>query len=182
MSLKKLINKCKKKDCKAQEELYRMYSGRFFTLCLKYSNSYEQAQDNLQDAFIKIFENINQYNGKGSFEGWMTRIIINTALKKHQKTPLFLKIEEDNLEEPEEELEVDEDQVSVDVLIEIIQDLPDRYRHVFNLYVMEGFSHKEIAEMLNISQGTSKSNLARARMKLQQSLKKHLQSYSVRSI
>lgn len=166
MSLKQLISQCKQQDRKAQEKLYREYSGKFFTLCLKYSANYEQAKDNLQDGFIKIFQNISQYKGKGSFEGWMTRVIINTTLKKYQNKSIFLTINEEHLEEPE--VEVDEESLSADFLIQIIQELPDRYRLVFNLYTMEGYSHKEIAELLNISEGTSKSNLARARIKLKE--------------
>lgn len=168
MSLKKLISQCRKQDRKAQEELYRKYSGKLFTLCLKYSGNYEQAKDNLQDGFIKIFQNINQFRGTGSFEGWMTRIMINTALKKYQDKSIFLTIEEEHFEEPE--VEVEEDAVSVDFLIRIVQDLPERYRLVFNLYTMEGYSHQEIAELLKISVGTSKSNLARARIKLKEKI------------
>ena len=171
MSLKKLIAQCRQQDRKAQEKLYRTYSGKFFTLCLKYSANYEQAKDNLQDGFIKIFQNISQFTGKGSFEGWMTRTIINTALKKYQDKSVFLSINEDYLEEPE--VEVDEEELSIDFLIQIVQELPERYRLVFNLYTMEGFSHKEISKMLNISIGTSKSNLARARLKL----KERIESY-----
>lgn len=166
MSLKKLISQCRKQDREAQEKLYREYSGKFFTLCLKYSGNYEQAKDNLQDGFIKIFQNISQYKGKGSFEGWMTRIMINTALKKYQKQTVYLAIDEELLEEPE--VQVDEEMLSVDFLIKIVQELPERYRLVFNLYTMEGYSHKEIAALLHISEGTSKSNLARARIKLKE--------------
>lgn len=166
MSLNTLISACKKQDRKAQEKLYHQFSGKFFTICLKYSSSYEQAKDNLQEGFIKIFQNISQYRGKGKFEGWMTRIMINTALKEYQKKSIFLTVNEETLEEPE--VEIEEDQVSVDFLIQIIQELPDRYRLVFNLYAMDGYSHKEISEMLNISVGTSKSNLARARLKLKE--------------
>lgn len=172
MGIKELIVQCKKQDRKAQERLYHIYSPKFFTLCLKYSDGYEQAKDNLQDGFIKIFQNISQYKGTGSFEGWMTRVIINTALKKYKKNPsVFLTINEEMVEEPE--VEVEEETLSVDFLIKIIQELPERYRLVFNLYSMDGFSHKEIAGMLNISEGTSKSNLARARLKLKEKIEFH---------
>ncbi|HET7360355.1 MAG TPA: sigma-70 family RNA polymerase sigma factor [Salinimicrobium sp.] len=164
MSLKKLIKACKQQDGEAQEKLYNMFSGKFFTLCLKYSSTYEQAKDNLQDGFIKIFHHIHQYKGKGSFEGWMTRIIINTSLREYQNKPIFLNLDEERIEEPE--VEVDETNLNGDFLIKIIEELPERYRLVFNLYVLDGFSHKEISQMLNISVGTSKSNLARARLKL----------------
>ncbi len=162
MSLDQLIYNCKKQDIKAQEQLYRLYANKLFAVCLKYSSSYQQAEDNLQDGFMTIFDKIKQYQDKGSFEGWMKRIMINTTLQKYRKQTVFEIFNEDHLKEPA--LEIDEDEVCVDYLLEIIQELPDRYRQVFNLYALDGFSHKEISEMLNISTGTSKSNLARARM------------------
>lgn len=174
MGLNKLVAKCKQQDRKAQEKLYHLFSAKFFTLCLKYSGSYEEAKDTLQDGFIKIFQNISQFRGTGSFEGWMTRIIINTALKKYQDPSIFLTINEEITEDPE--VEVEEEILSVDFLVRIIQELPDRYRLVFNLYVNDGFTHKEIAKMLNISVGTSKSNLARARLKLKEKIEAHQQS------
>lgn len=182
MSLNQLIQKCKLQDRKAQEELYRRYSGKLFLLCLKYSSDRQQAQDTLQDGFLKIFENLGQYSGKGSLEGWMTRIVINTAMNKYRNRVVHLNIEEDLMEDPEEELEIDEEQVELADLIRFIQALPERYRHVFNLFVMEGFSHQEISEMLKISIGTSKSNLARARRKLQESVEAHLQLKAARSL
>lgn len=117
---------------------------------------------------MMIFKKIPQYSNKGSFEGWMKRITINTALQKYRKQAVFEIVREDHLREPE--IEIDEENVSVDYLLRIIQELPDRYRQVFNLYALDGFSHKEIAELLNISTGTSKSNLARARMILKEKI------------
>lgn len=166
MSLKQLIHNCKKQDIKAQEQLYRLYANKLFAVCLKYSNSYQQAEDNLQDGFMTIFEKIKQYQDKGSFEGWMKRIMINTTLQKYRKQSVFDIVNEEDLKEPE--VEIDEEIVSVDYLMEIIQELPDRYRQVFNLYAMDGYSHKEISEMLKITTGTSKSNLARARIILKE--------------
>lgn len=168
MRLQKLIEDCKKHERKAQERLYHMYAGKFFSLCLKYSPSYEQAKDNLQDGFIKIFENIGQYKGKGSFEGWMTRVIINTSLKGYQNKTIFLSIKDEEIANPDVEIEVEN--LSVDFLTKIIEELPERYRLVFNLYAVEGFTHKEIAEVLKISEGTSKSNLSRARLKLKEKI------------
>ena len=143
-------------------------------LCLKYSAGYEQAKDLLQDSFIKIFQNIHQYSGKGAFEGWMSRIVINTAIKRSKKNGIHLSISGEFPEDPEEDF--DDTDLSLDLLIQMIQELPDAYRLVFNLYVMEEYSHKEIAGMLGISEGTSKSNLARARMKLRESVKRHQQA------
>jgi len=180
VSLEKLIHQCKKKDIRAQEELYRLYSGKLFGLCLKYSNNYQQAEDNLQDGFITIFNKINQYKDKGSFEGWMKRIVINTTLQKHRKEKYFEIINENLSEDPE--IEIDDEKITTDFLLESIQELPERYRQVFNLYALDGFSHKEIAEMLNISVGSSKSNLARARHILKSRIENHLNDNKVQSL
>lgn len=168
MRLNQLIQRCKKQDIKAQEQLYRLYSRTLFAVSLKYSTNRQQAEDNLQDAFMMIFKKIGQYKDSGSFEGWLKRIVINTALQKYRKQAVFEIIREDQIKEPE--IEIDEDAVSVDYLLSLIHQLPDRYRQVFNLYVLDGFSHREVAQMLNISQGTSKSNLARARVILKNKL------------
>ncbi len=162
MALEELIAKCKEDNAKAQGELYTLFSSKLFSICLKYSRNAVEAQDNLQDAFLTIFKSIGQYKHKGSFEGWMKRITINTVLQKYRKERVFEIVNEETIEH--EEVEIEESNVSLDFLLQIIQELPDRYRLVFNLYVLDGYSHKEIAEMLEITTGTSKSNLARARM------------------
>lgn len=162
MILQELIEKCKQQDPKAQEALYKKYSGVLFGICLKYSPNRAEAEDNLQDAFITIFGRINQFQGKGSFEGWIKRITVNTALQKYRKKKVFDISNDQQIEDTQ--VEVEDKQLPLDYLLKIIQELPDRYRLVFNLYVLDGYSHKEIAEMLGISDGTSKSNLARARM------------------
>lgn len=168
MSLKVLINQCKEQDAGAQSQLYKQYASRLFSLCLKYSKNYAEAEDNLQDAFVTIFNKIEQYNYKGSFEGWIKRVTINTALQRYRQVGVFNIIDENAIEDIV--VEIDNDDVDLDFLLQIIQELPDRYRLVFNLYVLDGYSHKEISEMLSISQGTSKSNLARARMILKQKI------------
>lgn len=153
-----------------------MFSGKLFALCLKYSRNYQDAEDTLQDSFLTIFKKMPQYQHKGSFEGWMKRITINTALQKYrEKSPLQL-VSEAPDEEIVEEIELETENVNIDVLLELIQNLPDRYRLVFNLYVLDNYSHKEIAELLNISVGTSKSNLSRAR----QILKKEMELYQAK--
>lgn len=163
MSLKELINNCKKNDTKAQSQIYQLYAGKLFGLCLKYSKNYEEAQDNLHNGFITIFKKIDQYKFKGSFEGWLKRIVINTALQSYRKKNVLSLVNE---EIPDEEInvDIDDEEVSLDFLLKLIQELPERYRLVFNLYVLDGYPHKEIAKMLNISEGTSKSNLSRARL------------------
>lgn len=180
MRIDQLIKKCKTRDIQAQEQLYRLYAHKLFPICLKYSANQQQAEDNLQDAFLMIFKKIDQYKDKGSFEGWMKRIVINTALQKYRKQTVFEIIREEHLTEPE--IEIDEDAVSVDFLLEIIQQLPDRYRQVFNLYALDGYSHKEIAETMKISTGTSKSNLARARVILKEKIENSLSHFSIRSM
>lgn len=171
MTLDELIIKCKKQDAQAQESLYKLYSGTLFSICLKYSPNYAEAEDNLQDAFLTIFKRIEQYKGTGSFEGWIKRITVNTALQKYRKQKVFDITNEAQIEE--EEVTVTDDGVPLDFLLKIIQELPDRYRLVFNMYVMDGYSHKEIAAMLGISDGTSKSNLARARMILRTKIEEY---------
>jgi len=161
LGLKQLIHKCSKNDTKAQAELYQLFSGKLFSVCLKYCKNYAEAEDNLQDAFVTIFDKISQYKHKGSFEGWLKRITINTALQRYRNQSVFEIIDDTNIEDVE--VTVEEDDVSLEFLLKIIQELPDRYRLVFNLYVLDDYSHKEIALMLEITTGTSKSNLARAR-------------------
>ncbi|WP_026451177.1 RNA polymerase sigma factor [Aequorivita capsosiphonis] len=163
MTLDELIQKCKKQDATAQGELYKQYSGVLFAICLRYSPNYTEAEDNLQDAFITIFKKVEQYKGKGSFEGWIKRVTVNTVLQKYRKKRTFEIVDEGQIEDNAEE-EVESEGIPLDFLLKIVQELPDRYRLVFTMYVMDGYQHKEIAEMLGISDGTSKSNLARARM------------------
>lgn len=174
MGLKKLIEKCAKNDLKAQAKVYQIYSGKLFAVCLKYSTNYQEAQDNLQDGFITIFDKIHQFNFNGSFEGWIKRIIINTALQKYRRKNVLRLVTE---EIPDEEmLVVEEQNVSLDFLMNIIQKLPDQYRMVFNLYILDGYSHKEISTELNITVGTSKSNLSRARLILREKIESSIAS------
>jgi RNA polymerase sigma factor (sigma-70 family) len=166
--LEKLISECKKNQPKAQEQLYRLFEKKFFGLCLKYSSNYADAQDNLQDGFLIIFRKISQYSGKGSFEGWAKKILINNALQKY-KGVRFMEVLTDNI--PNVDVEID-DEIPLDFLMQIIQELPDQYRIVFSLYVLDEYSHKEISEMLSISTGTTKSNLHRARLLLKEKIEK----------
>jgi len=180
LSLNQLIENCRINDTKAQGELYKLFSSKLFSICLKYSRNYAEAEDNLQDAFLTIFDKIEQYKNKGSFEGWLKRIAINTVLQRYRNEKVFDIINENVADKVE--LEVDEDHVSLEYLLKIIQELPDRYRLVFNLYVLDGYSHKEIADMLNINIGTSKSNLARARQTLKETIENHKTRQSLQSL
>ncbi len=168
MSLEQLILDCQKKNIKAQEQLFRLFSSKLFAVCLKYSRNYEEAQDNLQDGFMLIYDKIGQFAFKGSFEGWAKRLMINNALQYYRKENSLRLINEDIADE--EAVEIDDTNITMDYLLGIIQELPDRYRLVFNLYVIDNYAHKEIAEMLGISIGTSKSNLSRARVILKEKI------------
>jgi len=180
VSLEQLIERCKSNDTKAQGQLYQLYSSKLFSLCLKYSKNYADAEDNLQDAFVTIFKKIHQYSFKGSFEGWMKRIAVNTALQKYRGAVVFDIVREESTASVT--VEVDENDFHVDFLLKIIQELPDRYRLVFNLYALDGYTHKEIASMLDISEGTSKSNLARARLILKQKIEDFKSSRNAQSL
>ena len=169
MSLDQLIKNCINKNAQAQSQLYKQFASKLFSLCLKYSKNYAEAEDNLHDAFITIYNKIDQYNNKGSFEGWLKRIAINTALQRYREdVGVYDIVNEGNIEDVS--VDINDDNVSIDFLLKIIQELPDRYRLVFNLYVLDGYSHVEISELINISTGTSKSNLARARMILKEKI------------
>jgi len=158
-----IIKGCIKEDPVAQKWVYDTYKRRFMGLCLRYSSSREQAQDILQESFIKIFTKISSYNSAGSFEGWMTRIVINTAIKLNQKWD-YRKVQEDvlNYDSIDDAPDVI-DNISQRELLEMVSQLPAGYRNIFNLYAIDGYKHNEIAEMLGISPGTSKSQLARAK-------------------
>ena len=161
MIIEQLIHECGNYNTKAQEQVYRLLAPKLFAVCLKYSRNYEEAQDNLQESFLIIFDKIKQYKSSGSFEGWAKRIVINYVLQQYRKQNIFEIVSEKI--PAEEEIEIEDENISLEFLTKIIQELPDRYRLVFNLYVLDGYSHKEISEMLEINIGTSKSNLARAK-------------------
>lgn len=160
-----LIQGCKKQDRKVQKILYEKYSARYFGVCKRYLKDIENAEDVLVKGFLKIFENINSYEGKGSFEGWMRRIIVNECLMELRKKQDFtIYLESSNIQ-PQRDATVLETLYEQDVL-KLLEFLPVGCRTVFNLYVIEGYKHSEIAEKLNISEGTSKSQLNLAKEKL----------------
>lgn len=174
-----LIEGCKTGKRRFQNLLYQKYSRRMFAVCLRYSNDATEAEDILQDAFIKVFRNISTYSGSGSFEGWMKRIMINTSLSQYQKNKkkgisVDLEVVEPFLSDdnPNEDQTPLASSVSSDQLIGLIQKLPEGYKHVFSMYALDGFSHQEIADSLNISVNTSKSQLSKARKYLQKEIEK----------
>lgn len=169
MNLETIIKSCAQQNRQAQEELYNLYKKTLFVLSLKYCANQAEAEDNLHNAFIEIFTNIKKFNGKGSFEGWIKRITINKAISSYKKSYNLTPIKDDF----EDEIYFDENEIncSLEEMLLMVQELPNQYRLVFNLYELDDYSHKEIAEMLSISENTSKSNLHRAKMILKEKIK-----------
>lgn len=168
-----LIAGCKERRRDSQKLLYERYAPKIYGVCLRYCQDIEAAQDLLHDGFIKIFSIIDSYMGKGSFEGWMKRVFINMALENIRKDKVQQRTTDDIDNVPDivdEETEV-ANSISEDDLMRMIESLPKGYRTVFNLYAIEDFSHKEIAQLLNISEGTSRSQYIRARQILQEKVK-----------
>ena len=166
------IGRCLDNDPKAQGELYKHYAPRMFGICLRYAKNQMEAEDVLQEGFIKVFRYLKDYRNEGSLEGWIRRTMVNTAINFYKKKVKYQKDVSLDLTEPinhDEESAIDA--LSAKELLDVIRELPDGYRMVFNLNVIEGYTHKEIGEMLNISENTSKSQLSRARGVLQEKLK-----------
>jgi RNA polymerase sigma-70 factor (ECF subfamily) len=162
LTQEELIRKCKKGNRAAQARLYKTYSAVLFGICLKYSRNKTEAEDNLHDSFMIIYDKIHQYRSRGSFEGWLKRVTINTVLQKYRKQqPLSLVTE--SLESREDVNDSPVEDIPLSTLLKFVQELPNKYRLTFNMYVLDGYSHKEISKILGTSEGTSKSNLARAR-------------------
>ena len=158
-------------DRKMQQALYDKFSGKMYAVCLRYTKDEDDAQDVLQDGFIKVFKNLAKFRSEGSFEGWVRRIFVNTAIEHYRRSVNMKPV----TEKEERSLE-DNDLSALDNLhekeiIKLINKLSPGYRTVFNLFVIEGYGHKEIAEMMRISEGTSKSQLARAKAVLQKMIK-----------
>lgn len=178
--LNKIIDGCLQQKRKYQEELFKLFYGKMLGVSMRYTKDQDTASEIVQTSFIKIFEKLNLFDNKGNFEGWIKRIVINTAIdfiRKSKKDPYVNNLNEDyslsNVEEKvfEEEEELELSQLKNELIIKAIQSLSPAYQTVFNLYVIEDYSHKEIAELLNISEGTSKSNLSKAKVNLQKILK-----------
>lgn len=166
-NLEEIIIKCKAGNSKAQSDLYHHFASKMYGVCLRYAKDVTEAEDILQEGFIRVFTKLGQFEFKGSFEGWMRRIMVNTALEKFRKNNHLYPVEDMRSFEASEWSDDTISGISTDDLMRIIQELPPRYRMVFNLYAIEGYSHQEIGEMMKISEGTSKSNLSRARIILQ---------------
>ena len=174
----RIVKSCLNGDRLSQKVLYEAFYGKMFAVCLRYTGDYYEAQDVLHDGFIKIYSKLESFKNMGSFEGWVRRIIVNNAIDYiKQRNRLFLNhIEDKRLENIEDayfkESELEKlNELKANQVMELIQKLSPAYRTVFNLYVIEEYSHKEIAEILNISIGTSKSNLAKAKIRLREIFK-----------
>ncbi len=167
MTEKELIQQCILENRNSQEELFRRYAGKMLVVCIRYTRHRQEAEDVLQDAFIKVYRNLEKYEFKGSFEGWIRRIVINTALKKHTKKSYKNELYGvEHVPEAGQNPKV-EGVLNAEYLLALVQELPSGYRTVFNLYAIEGYSHKEIADLLKIGESTSRSQLAKARGILQ---------------
>lgn len=158
-----LIQQCLSNNVLAQNELYRRFAGKMMGVCMRYAKNRDDAKDILQDAFVRVYLNLRSFKAEGSFEGWIKRIMINTAIKHYRKNLKFA-----NNVDIEAAYDVGFDnniigKMAVNELMDKVQVMPDGYRTIFNLYIIEGYQHNEIGEMLGISEGTSKSQLARAR-------------------
>jgi RNA polymerase sigma factor (sigma-70 family) len=169
-TLDDLMEGCKAGNGKMQELLYKQTAPKMLALCMRYAKDRMEAEDSLQLGYIKIFQKINEFRGDGSFEGWMRRIMVNTAIESYRKNIKFMNVVpiEESFEQPSTGF--DYNRLGMQDLMKIIQKLADGYRLVFNMYAIEGYSHKEIAEELGISEGASKSQLSRARAILKEEI------------
>ncbi|MEO8405744.1 MAG: RNA polymerase sigma factor [Chitinophagaceae bacterium] len=173
-----LIHGCIDGNRRMQEELYRRFSPRMYAVCLRYAGNSEEAQDILQEGFIKIFKKLDTFRSEGSFEGWIRRIFVNTAIEHFRRKKYLQPVtekEESTLEG--NYLSVLDNLAERDIL-DLVQQLSPGYRTVFNMYVVEGYTHKEIGDIMGISEGTSKSQLSRAKVILQEMVKKFLEEKS----
>lgn len=171
MTDEQLVKACVSGNVAAQKTFYERFARKMMGVCIRYTHSTEEAEDVLQDAFIKIFNHLNEYQNKGSLEGWVRRIMVNTALDSYRKN-----------KKRQSDLDVDQvgfllehksyivEGIQADDLLKIVQALPEGYRVVFNLFAIEGFSHKEIADRLGVTESTSKSQYSRAKKLLRQIL------------
>jgi RNA polymerase sigma-70 factor (ECF subfamily) len=166
-----LIQLCIKGDRHSQRQLYEQLSPAMFIVCQRYSRNREEAEDTLQEGFMKVFENLHQFRSTGSFEGWVRRIMVNCALQKFRNKPqMHAIVNIDDANTVFSDTENITSQLGTKELLKMVQMLPPSYRMVFNLYVFEGMKHREIADHLGISEGTSKSNLSDARAILQKAV------------
>lgn len=167
-----LFEGCKRGERKYQEHLYKMLSSKMMGVCLRYAKDHYEAEDMLQIGFVKVFQKVNEFRGEGSFEGWIRRVMVNNAIELYRKNQRMLTLVDIDEVYDEPQVTFDMNGLETQDLLKMIQQLAPGYRVVFNMYIIEGYSHKEIGEMLDISEGASKSQLSRARSILKEKLKK----------
>jgi RNA polymerase sigma-70 factor, ECF subfamily len=180
--LREIVEGCIQKKRKFQEKLFKLYYGKMLTVCMRYMKDYDVAQEVLQEGFIKVFDKLESFDYNGSFEGWIRRIVVNTAIdaiRKSKNNPFLVEDEvntflDDNPAPFELEDNLKEIGIQAEIALKAIQSLSPAYQTVFNLYVFENYTHKEISEILSISEGTSKSNFAKAKANLKKVLEKEL--------
>jgi len=182
-----IIRGCKRHKRSAQEALYKKYAPILKGICLRYTSNIADAEDLLQDGFIKILSKIRQFSGTGSFEGWLKRIMVNTAISHFRKMKYHLNLDDINQTYLADDDDKEQDQINIknqiinseisrEELLDLVNSLPNGFRMVFNMYVIEDYSHKEIAKALSISKSTSKSQLSRARKLMQKLLVEKLKT------
>lgn len=173
MEGQQLIDECKKGNRLAQKELYDKYARKMMGVCLRYVSDRETARDLLQDGFVKVFSSLDSYTGSGAFDGWIRKIFVNGALEYLRKGDVLREASDwDSIAEPVESFSVSAvSELSAAELMKLVQELPAGFRAVFNLFAIEGYSHREIAEMMNITESTSRSQYTRARQLLQKRVK-----------
>ncbi len=162
-----LIKGCMEGNRRMQEELYSRFSPRMYAVCLRYAGNAEEAEDILQESFIKVFKKLDSFRSEGSFEGWVRRIFVNTAIEHFRRKRYLMPVTEKEENTIEGKYVSVLDELAEKDILALVQELSPGYRTVFNMYVVEGYTHKEIADMLGISEGTSKSQLSRAKVILQ---------------
>jgi len=173
--IEQIIEGCQQGRRDAQKQLYELFSPQLFAVCLRYTHNRMEAEDYLHEGYLKIFDKIGQFSGLGPIEAWMRRVMVNTILENFRKNAKYIFVDESNVpltEDLNPESEQDEAEINIHQLTDLIEQLPEKYKLVFKLYVLEDYTHNEIAKELGISSGTSKSNLARARQWLKTRIKK----------
>lgn len=174
ISENELIDGCLNNDRKAQKLLYEKYSSKMFGVCMRYAKSKEEAEDILSDSFVQVFVKLSSFKREGSFEGWIRRIVVNTSITAYRNNLKFnLNDEISEVHQLSDDNETAIDLLNVQQIKSIIQQMPDGYRMIFNLYVIEGYNHREIAELIGINEGTSKSQFSKAKKWLQNRLIKY---------
>jgi len=171
LSVDDLLEGCKRADRRTQELLYKMLASRMLGVCMRYAKDHFEAEDILQIGFVKVFQKVNEFRGDGSFEGWIRRIMVNTAIETYRKNQRMLNLVDIDEVFDAPQVTFDMEGLEVKDLLNLIQQLSPGYKLVFNLYAIEGYSHKEIAKQLGITEGASKSQLSRARAILKDKLR-----------